>query len=39
MIEFIDPGTDDVINISAPLPDELKQVLDRLEAAVTETHD
>ncbi|MDH3526325.1 MAG: 23S rRNA pseudouridine(955/2504/2580) synthase RluC [Gammaproteobacteria bacterium] len=39
MIEFTDPGSDDVINVSVPLPDELKRVLDTLDAAVTETHD
>ncbi len=39
MVEFTDPGSDDVINVSAPLPDELRQVLDNLDAAVTEIHD
>jgi hypothetical protein len=39
MIEFTDPGSDDVINVSAPLPEELKQVLDNLDAAVIESHD
>lgn len=32
MLEFTDPGQGDVINVSAPLPDTLKSVLDCLES-------
>ena len=39
MIEFNDPGSDDVIHVSAPLPDDLSQVLDNLDDAVMESHD
>lgn len=39
MVEFTDPGSDDVINVSAALPAELKQVLDNLDAAEPQTHD
>ncbi|NNG13258.1 MAG: 23S rRNA pseudouridine(955/2504/2580) synthase RluC [Halobacteria archaeon] len=39
MIEFNDPDSDDVIHVSAPLPDELRQVLDNLDTAVMETDD
>lgn len=36
MIEFTDPGNNEVINVSAPLGDDLKQVLDNLDR---ESHD
>lgn len=32
MLEFTDPGQDEVINVSAPLPDTLRSVLDCLES-------
>jgi 23S rRNA pseudouridine955/2504/2580 synthase len=33
MLEFLDPANDEVINVSAPLDDSLRAVLDRLESS------
>jgi len=34
MLEFTDPLNDQVINVSAPLPDELKKFMDKLEQEI-----